>query len=364
MFARSLSEKLHSLGIGSVLCFPALPSPPVAEFLKLPNVVILSEPAVFDSRVQTASLAFLKLVAAHQPSVVHLHFMPFLSQFPWLAKLRGTNKIFITDHSSLQENEVAVPVPGWKRALKLVIQKPVERVITVSDFVLQTHLALKHLPEERFQRIYNGVDLERVRQAEALPSAEKFREKFGIPSDAVLISQVSWLIPQKGVADLIAAAPQVIAACPKAHFCVAGEGPCLEEHLQAVADSGLMPHFTFTGQIADPFFEGLFRATDIVCQPSRWQEAFCWVLGEAMAFGLPIVATRSGAIPELVTDGLTGFTTACRDTDGIARSLITLCADPYLRSQMGKAARAEVQKRFSLEQNTAEHLALYLSKPR
>jgi glycosyltransferase involved in cell wall biosynthesis len=117
--------------------------------------------------------------------------------------------------------------------------------------------------------------------------------------------------------------------------------------------------FTFAGQSADPFFDGVFSASDIVCQPSRWQEAFGWVIGEAMAFRKPVVATRVGGIPEIVREDVTGFLVARRNSLDLSRRLIELVSSAGLRERMGSAGFNEVTERFSLDRKVSEHMDLY-----
>jgi len=357
MFARALSIELGLLGFRSVLCFPSPPIPAVRDFLEAPNVTILAQPAVFDACLIPSGRSFLGLVRRHRPAVVHLHFMGSVSPLPWLARAWGVERFFFTDHESRPEVARATQPPTWKRLARTAIQHPVDRFVVVSDYVLRSQLATGHLPVTRLQLIYNGIDIERV--SAAARAAGGFRSRFGIPEDRVLITQVSWLIEEKGVADLIEAAKLVLGTCPKAHFCIAGTGPCLSEQIRMVAASGLDSHFTFTGQLADPFFEGVFSASDIICQPSRWQEAFGWVIGEAMAFRKPVVATRVGGIPEIVRDAVTGFLVERRNPADLSRRLIELASDPGLRNQMGAAGCKEVKERFSLDRKIHEHLVLY-----
>jgi glycosyltransferase involved in cell wall biosynthesis len=114
---------------------------------------------------------------------------------------------------------------------------------------------------------------------------------------------------------------------------------------------GMEKHFTWTGQVQNPVAEGLYTAADVVCQVSRWEEAFGWVIAEAMAAGRPLVATRVGGIPELVADGGNGFLVPTRAPAEIARRVIQLLEDPALRAKMGAAGRQAAEQKFDLERN-------------
>ncbi len=116
-------------------------------------------------------------------------------------------------------------------------------------------------------------------------------------------------------------------------------------------DLGMEKHFTWTGLVHNPVADGLYAAADVVCQVSRWEEAFGWVIAEAMAASRPLVATRAGGIPELVDDGVNGFLVPVRSPAQIAQRVIQLLEDPVLRARMGAAGRLAAEQKFDLSHN-------------
>jgi glycosyltransferase involved in cell wall biosynthesis len=96
-----------------------------------------------------------------------------------------------------------------------------------------------------------------------------------------------------------------------------------------------------------------------VCQVSRWEEGFGFVIAEAMASGKPLVGTRVGAIPELVHDGKTGFLVDRRDPPAIAARILELLEDREMRARMGRAGREFAIRNFDANVNIAEFLKLY-----
>ena len=90
--------------------------------------------------------------------------------------------------------------------------------------------------------------------------------------------------------------------------------------------------------------------------PAVWEEAFGLTIAEAMAAGRAVVASRTGGIPELVEDGVSGLLVPPGDPEGLARALDLLANRPALRRQLGSNARARAQQRFSLEQCAREHV--------
>jgi len=213
------------------------------------------------------------------------------------------------------------------------------------------------LPRNRYEVIYNSVDLPRVQPDVARGQA--FRRRYSIPDDRKLVLQVSWMIPEKGVADLLKAAETVVRRDPTVHFALVGEGELREHYEQEAAAMGLREHVTWTGLIKNPFEEGVYDAADILCQMSRWEEAFGWVIAEAMAFGKPVVATRVGGIPEVVADGETGFLVSRGATSEMADRILKLIEDPQLRTSMGHCGKTQVSPKFDLRTNVARLIELY-----
>jgi glycosyltransferase involved in cell wall biosynthesis len=250
--------------------------------------------------------------------------------------------------------------PLWKRLTTRIIVDPITGVITVSDFIRRCREFSRSLPESRIVTIYNGVDLSRVsRQEEA---ALQFRRRFGIPRDQLLFTQISPVIAEKGVLDFVASAGQVANTLPDVHFAMVGRGSLLERCRQEAKAGNFEHRITFTGELADPFSEGAFAASDVVCQLSVWQEAFGLSIAEAMAHGKPVLATRVGGIPEIVEDGITGYLVNATDHSAIADRMLQLAGDGLLRRQMGIAGRRAVQSRFDLTDTIARHLALFFGE--
>jgi glycosyltransferase involved in cell wall biosynthesis len=201
------------------------------------------------------------------------------------------------------------------------------------------------------------VDLSRV--SNDARRALEFRERYGIPKDRVVILQVSWMIPEKGIRALLEAARILVEQNANAHFVLVGEGAQRQQFMDDAAKLGISERVTWTGLVEDPFGAGVYDAADIICQLSQWEELFGWMIAEGMAYGKPIVATRVGGIPELVNDGESGFLVKRDDTEAAAEKLLQLIKDPDLRHKMGAAGRRVVAEKFDLKTNVAELVAQY-----
>jgi glycosyltransferase involved in cell wall biosynthesis len=266
-------------------------------------------------------------------------------------------KVFFTDHASRPEGHVIARVPTWKRAVARLVNQPLTSVISISDYNRRCVVEAGLLPEVRVVRIYNAVDF--ARRDESLERRAAFRHRHGVPDERIMVLQVSWIIPEKGIADLLNAARIVLEREPNVHFVLAGEGRFRKEYMRRAQDLEIGGRVSWTGLVTDPFAEGLYAAADIVCQMSRWEEGFGWVIAEAMAYGKPVVATRVGAIPEIVRDGITGFLVSRGDSSAMADTLTKLIRDPQLRVQMGAAGRAIAEIEFDLGNYVRQVLCLY-----
>ena len=355
-FARELSLQLDQAGWQSVLCFQSEPPAEVRRFLDLANVKFEILP---DSPHQSwkALKDFVRSLRRHRPEIVHLHFTGFLGLYPWLARLSSVKKIFFTDHTSRPAGYIAQRAPFWKRILARTINAPLTRVICVSRYGYQCLTALDLLPAERCELVYNAVDLSRVHFD--LERAADFRRRYDIPPDRTVVLQVSWIIPEKGIPDLLKAAEMVVARNQNVQIVFAGEGAYRDQYTKEAESAGLGDHVTWTGLVEDPFGEGVYEAADIVCQVSNWEEVFGWMIAEGMSYGKPIVATRVGGIPELVTDCESGYLVERGDTAQMAERILALAADCHLRRKMGQAGRLTAETHFDLRKNVARLIDLY-----
>jgi glycosyltransferase involved in cell wall biosynthesis len=354
-FARELSAQLGERGWQSALCFLSEPTEEVRRFLELPNISldIFSDSSNGHQRENKLS----RIIGRYHPEILHLHFTGFLSLYPWLARVWSVNKVFFTDHHSRPGGYVPARAPMWKRAAARVINRPLTRVISVSNYGYRCMTTADLLPQSRFEMIYNGVDLSRIKADSH--RALDFRRRYSIPPERAIVTQVSWVIPEKGISDFLETARLVTQQNRNVQFVIVGDGAYREQYMKDAAAMGIEDRVTWTGMVEDPFCEGVFAAADVVCQFSRWEEVFGWMIAEAMAHGKPIVATKVGGIPELVTEGLSGFLVQRNDTAGAAEKLMRLVQDSELRREMGEAGRKLVAGKFDLKTNVAQLIELY-----
>ncbi len=356
MFARELSQQLSESGWKSALCFLSEPAGDVRKFMELPNVSFASLPNSTDGNKQ-ARVKLKEVLSQTQPDILHLHYVSFVSWYPWTARRQSIPQIFFTDHHSRPDGYVPQRAPKWKRVAARLMLHPVTKVICVSNYGYRCMTAPEFLPRNRFEMVYNGVDLSRVKPDNA--AGATFRKRFSIPEDRKIVTQVSWIIPEKGITDFLEMARLVSAQRDDAHFVLVGDGAQREQYMNEAAAKGLGDRITWTGTIDDPFGEGVFAAADVVCQFSRWEEVFGWMIAEAMAHAKPVVATRVGGIPELIVEGESGFLVNRSDTEAMSRRVLELLSDDAARARMGELGREIVETKFDLSKNVSQLIRSY-----
>jgi len=355
-YARELSLQLQERGWRSVLCFEALPPETVARQFELANVCleVLDKP---EELRWEAAKRFAAMVRRHQPDIVHLHYVGFIGFYPILARLLSAKAVYFTDHSSRPAGHVLRRAPLWKRAAARIVNAPLSGVVCVSHYGFRCMTVLGLLPPDRFHVVYNGVAA--IAGTGEAERGRRFRDRYGIPEGRAIVTQASWIIPEKGIGDLIQACALVLRENPQVHLVLVGDGPARDDHARLASRLGIEDHVTWTGLVGNPFEEGVFAAADVVCQVSRWEEIFGFTIAEAMVSGKPVVATRVGGIPELIEDGETGFLVARGDTAQIADRILKLLASTDLRRRLGEAGRRVAHAKFDLKKNVAQLLQLY-----
>ncbi len=173
-----------------------------------------------------------------------------------------------------------------------------------------------------------------------------FRRECGIPEDHPVVGAVARFDWRKGVQDLIAAAPAIVAAHPDAYFVIVGDGSLRNRLVEQARDAGLGDRVVFTGFRHD--LDVIVPAFDVFVLPSH-DEGFPYVIQIAMHHGKAIVATRVGAVEDAIADSVNGLLVDPEDPPQLARSVNRLLDDPALRRRLGAEAAETLKARFSFE---------------
>lgn len=250
-------------------------------------------------------------------------------------------------------NLVPAPLSPPVRLLLRAALGRARRVIAVSGAVAESARGV--VPAGRLIVIPNGVDTARF-AAGALPPRPEARAALGLdPSDPMALC-VARLSPEKDVASFLEAAALLTPLLPSARFLVAGEGPLLPTLAHQIQHLRLEKRAALLGRRED--IPTLLAAADLLCLPSR-EEGLGLAALEAMAAGVPVVATRVGGLPEAVEEGVTGLLVAPGDPAALAAALTALLSDPPRARMLGAAGRRRADERYTRERMLRTTFAVY-----
>lgn len=215
------------------------------------------------------------------------------------------------------------------------------RVIAVAEEIKTFTLrSFPFMNEKKFEVIYNGVDEQKFVQA---PDSSGMRSELHIPQDAPVIGFVGRLTEQKGLRYLLEAAVQLRSSSPGIYFVIVGDGE-LRNDLQRLSESLELSNVIFTGFHRD--VKKYMCMFDALMLPSLF-EGLPVTLLEAMAVGMPVIASRVGGIPEVLKDGVTGFLVEPQNVQQLVQKTEEMIKEPNKRTAMGLAAKELFTKKFS-----------------
>jgi len=231
----------------------------------------------------------------------------------------------------------------WERTMSKVTTK----FESIADIITKKFLEKGVGKDDQYITIYSGVDTEKCRDSQLL--------NLNIPSDHSKVLMASRLTKGKGFEELIQAAKKISRQKKKVSFLIAGEGKLKQRIEKSIHDNGLQDHFLLLGYRKDLY--RVMKSADLFVLPSH-AEGTPRVITEAMAVGLPIIATSVGGIPEQVEDGKNGLLIEPKNPDQLAEAILRLLNDRELRLQMGREGYKKAQ-RFSLSRMLKDVDALY-----
>jgi glycosyltransferase involved in cell wall biosynthesis len=263
------------------------------------------------------------------PVVVHTaHGWPFSREESFAGRMLWVNLERFC--ARLADAIVVVGTPDRDKGLELGIGRP--------D---QYHLIRSGIDVDHYRG--NGIDRTGV------------RARLGLPPDAFVVGTVGRLSPQKAPLDLLGAFEPVARARPDAHLVIVGEGPERPAVEAAVRRSSLGGRIHLAGLRRD--VPALLSAFDVFALASHW-EGLPRVLPQAMAAGLPIVASRANGVPDAVVNGENGWLVEVGDVAGMSRRLLELSQDPSAARRMGERGRERVEE-FSARRMVDQLTMLY-----
>lgn len=291
------------------------------------------------------------------PDILHVTLVrPALIGVPVAASLHVPH-IVITQNGIHEWNEggrlAGLIVPAlFRRSARLA-----SRVVAISGAVSRD-LERAGVDSAKLMTIHNGVDTCRF---EARRKSADLRQvlalRFQLDADRMLLVGAAGNLRRiKGHEYLVRAIPDIMQQHPHARFCIWGEGP-ERSHLEAmIAKLGLQSVVALPGRAGD--MPDRLLQVDVFVQPSL-SEGFGLAAAEAMSCALPVVASGTGGLAELIEDGRSGILVSPASSDKLAGAINRLLADRALRSTLGDAARRRVVESFSIGQMCLQYLGLY-----
>jgi glycosyltransferase involved in cell wall biosynthesis len=245
----------------------------------------------------------------------------------------------------------------WRRPFFRMIERRLAawtaRIICVSESEREEALAAG-LPAKPLVVIPNGMDLTEW-TAPTVTQRANARQALGHAPGDIVVGALARLVPQKGLDLLLAAADEFLPDFPSAHLLIWGDGP-ERKSLERMARQLRLPRTEFRGATMSPW--DAFAAMDIFTAPSRW-EAGPYAVLEAMASGVPVVASSVAGHRDYVEDDHSGLLVEAELPDPLDGALRALLIDADRRDFMGRAARHRVEQYFTLQAMVARTADLY-----
>jgi D-inositol-3-phosphate glycosyltransferase len=289
--------------------------------------------------------SFVPLVRlVRQADVVHVHDVYYQTSILAAMIARwAQRRLFVTQHVSIVEHDNPL-VMGVQRFVYGTAGRKLwqwSRGIVAYNVIVERFLADRHVPPEKVHLCYNGIDVDAFRPGDKAVRAS-VRSAFGLPQDKPLVIFVGRLVPKKGYRELMAAHHD------EYHIVLAGSGA-----IPSVVPSGV----TFVGPVDRSELLGLYQASDIFALPAVG-EMLTLAMQEAMACGLPVVATKDAAYDSYELDS-NGIAFTVPEPDVLRKTFLEILEDPERYDRMRTYSRQLAETRFDWRRNAANLADLY-----
>ena len=263
----------------------------------------------------------------------HAHSIAFLAMWP--ARLSQGDGESKKRPRLVVSRRVSFPIA--RRGVRALKYRGADLYLAISSNV---HDVLVHggVAPARVALVPSGVDLEHLRQRR---DAQRVRNELNIPRGSTVVGTVAALTENKAVGDLVRAARSVAEQLPELRVIIVGEGPARPDLERLIAQLGLQDRVLLTGFRPDVF--DIFAMLDCFVLPSRLEGLGTSIM-DAHVMGIPVVATRTGGIPDLIEDGRTGLLVPPRDPDLLGGAIVRMLRDPSLRERCVGNARVRAQR--------------------
>lgn len=313
------------------LAYTAEPPPWYAEMLRRADIQCTTlDPSHWNRDV-------LSLAESTKADLVHLHFGRHLMAEGLVA---GGSKVIRTEHSF----RAPARLDFARRVVRHRRQRHLSLFVAVSEYIADQVQRDFLVSRDRVTVVFNGVDLQRF-SPRPQEKADLRRTLLGLRDDHIVITCAAYLSHHKRQDLLLAALPMVLADYPQVRVVIAGDGPS-RDSLHALADGlGIADRVRFLH--GDNDVAALYAASDIGVLLSQGEGLPSSAI-EALASGLPLVATPNGGLAEVYRDGESGLSVQDPTPDAVAEALARLVGDVGLRTRMAHHARARAEQHFSM----------------
>jgi glycosyltransferase involved in cell wall biosynthesis len=293
-----------------------------------------------------AGMRLRSLLSRRRFDVVHFHTSRAHSMAPFA---RGhARALIVTRRMDYRPNRLFAPY---------LYNRAVDAVAAISSKVADA-LGAAGVSRDHLRIVPSGVNSEHFHPAD-LSQREEARARLGIAQSDFLVGTVGMLEERKGhryLLEAIAIVNRARDAASRIKCAMAGEGAMRDELGSLARELGIASDILFLGMVSDS--RQLLDALDVFVFPSL-KEGLGVALLEAMACGLPVVATRAGGVIDIVEDNRSGLLVPPRDSASIASAIASLAKDASGRSLLGSAARVRVAENFSMDAMTRNTISLY-----
>ena len=299
--------------------------------------------------------SLFRLLRSLRPDLVHTRNLAAL-EAQFVARAAGVRA---TVHGEHGRDVFDLDGGNWRYNLLRRAARPlVSQYIAVSRDLESWLAGTVGVPRAKLNQIYNGVDSRKFRPREGARPALLPRAFVG--DDSVVFGSVGRMVEVKNYPLLVRAFIELIASQPllaaRARLVIVGAGPAREACRARLAEAGLLECAWLPGERDD--IDELLRACDVFILPSK-NEGISNTILEALASGLPVIASRVGGNVELVEEGVTGTLFESGDADALARAMSAYLEDPAKIASQGERSRQQALARYSIPAMAAAYADVY-----
>jgi glycosyltransferase involved in cell wall biosynthesis len=285
-----------------------------------------------------------RLLKSERPAIVHTHTSKAGVLGRLAAWFAGVPAIVHTPHGHVFYGHFGRLRSRLFLMVERLLARITSRLIALTDAERREHLERHVGTAEQFAVIPSGIDVERFRCVRA--GGKLVPEWFGCPPDSVIVGSVGWLTGIKGHRVLVDAVATVKQEFPALHLVIVGTGDRRDALIEQARQAGISHAVHLLGHREQ--VEDCLRGFDCFVLPSL-NEGMGRALIEAMAAGLPVVASRVGGIPAVVQDGVNGLLVPPGESRALAEALRSVLRDPQWARRLGEQAGRSIGEEYGIE---------------